>query len=277
MLNQQNTVLQRLTFWKSTIKIIGDFTFQGVGAGNLGNIYPRYRELVANETMFTHNIFLQTWAETGLVGLGCIVLLFFIFIKKSLRVEKNFINIGIIASLYVFIVNNLIDFSFFIPQVSFLWWMSMGILVREKNTDEKKVLRAHKYAATALILLVIFMSTRSLAALNYYQRGSYRNAIALEPYNDIYHAAIKDYPAAIKLNPFSPFYHKKLGMLYLEKNMFKEALSEFEIASSLYPANESLRQRLFDLYKKTGQDEKAEKEQAWLKEFRSRYSGYFIR
>jgi len=274
--NQQNTILQRLGFWRSTLHIIKDFPFTGIGIGNLKNIYPLYKELIANETMFSHNLLLQVWAETGILGIISIILLIITFVRISLKTERNFINAGIISSCCVFIVNNLFDFSFFVPQVSFVWWVVLGLLSKNK-VSYKTTDRRIKYFIILIITSLIYLNTISAIGMTHFKNGNYEKSVSIEPYNDIYHAAMGDYNKAIELNPYSPFYHKKLGQLYLEKGMEKEAISEFEKASLLYPSNPHFHKRLFDLYKAAGEDEKAEKEEAKLKEFHSRYSGYFIR
>lgn len=277
LMNQQNTILQRLAFWKSSLKIIKEFPFVGIGLGNFENIYTKYRELIANETRFAHNILLQTWIETGLLGLFSVVLLVTLFVKISFKIEKTFFNIGLIASCYVFFINNLFDFSYFIPQVSFLFWINLGMISQKPKIYNIKLNSKIKAFVGFIIFSTICLNTRSLIALNYFRNGEYNKAISLESYNDLYHAAANNYDKAIFLNPYSPFYHKKLGLSHLSKNMTKEAIVEFEKASKLYPANTYLHQKLFVLYKETNEIEKAKKEEAKLKEFRSKYSGYFIR
>lgn len=275
--NQQNTILQRLSFWRSAIEIIKDFPINGVGVGNLENIYPKYKELMANETRFAHNILLQTWVETGLPGTIALILLILSFIRVSFRVKRAPINIALIISCYIFIINNLLDFSYFIPQVSFLWWINLGLISQRTKAFPRKSDNLMKIFIALIVLLVTCLNIKSLIALNYYNSGEYKKAAFLEPYNDVYHMALKNYDKAIELNPYSPFYHKKLAMLYLDNNMIKKAISEFEKASQLYPTNISLHQQLFELYKKAGDEEKAGMEQQKIREFYSRYSGYFIR
>lgn len=275
--NQQNTILQRLSFWRSTSGIIKDFPLTGVGIGNLKSIYPKYREFIANETMFSHNILLQTWAETGLLGIISIILLIGAFVKTSIKIEKNYFNIGLATLCSVFLVNNLFDFSYFIPQVSYLWWVSLGLIAQSAKRPDIKPNNKLKFPVVLAILLCTYLSTRSTAASYYSQKEAYGKAIAIEPYNDLYYARINEYDKAIALNPYSPFYHKNLALLYLDKNMVKEAIVELEKASNLYPADESLHQQLFDLYTMVGEPEKAKKEKVKLEEFHSRYSGYFIR
>lgn len=275
--NQQNTILQRLSFFKGTFEIIKDFPIKGVGVGNLGNIYLKYKGFIGNETRFSHNLFLQTWAETGLLGLISVILLTLTFLWSPLKMKKNFTNIGIISSGYVFIVNNLFDFSYFIPQVSFVWWAVMGLMFQQITPLWQKQGNKMKIFFALAIIFIIFMNVRSLIALAYFRKGDYRKAVSVEPYNDLYYAAMKDYATAIKLNPYFPFYHRDLALLYLREGMPEKAINELEKASELYPASARLHQLLLELYEKAGKTEKAKKEKAKLEEFYSEYSGYFIR
>jgi len=275
--NQQNTILQRLSFWKSSLAMIKDFPLTGVGAGNFSNIYLKYKYFLANETMFAHNIFLQAWAETGILGIISIIWLLAAFIKTSFKIEKNLITIGLIASCSVFIVNNMLDFSYFIPQVSFLWWLYLGLLSRARKTDNVKSNNTTRSLALAIVFILILLNIKSAIALNYFQKGEYEKAISTEPYNDLYYAAMKKYNKAIELNPYYPFYHKALALSYLKNGMTKKAILEFEKASSLYPASQYFSQQLYDLYLKTGKLNKAEKQGSKLKKFHLLYSGYHIR
>ena len=275
--NQQNTISQRLSFWRSSLEIIKDFPWQGVGIGNFSNIYPKYKELIANETRFAHNIFLHTWVELGLLGTLSLILLLFTFIRITLKAERNSLNIAAIISCYTFIINNLLDFSFFIPQVSFILWINLGCITQKSDTLISSSTRNKKLAVILFILPAIYLNIISLIAFSYFQKGDYKKAVAIESFNDLYHAAAKDYHKAIELNPYSPFYHKELALLYLQKNMLDKAIAEFKKASDLYPENIFLHQYLLDLYKKVGDDKKADLEYKKLQEFQSKYSGYYIR
>lgn len=275
--NQQNTLLQRLGFWRTSFLIIKDFPVKGVGLGNLGNIYAKYRGIIANETMFSHNMLLQIWAETGILGISSIIFLLIAFIKRSIEIEKTPINIGIITSSAIFIINNMIDYSYFIPQASFLWWLNLGLLSQGLNEQGNKRQSKIRPLAILAIMFIIILSARSFVSLLYFQKGNYKKAIAWEPCNDLYYAYIKDYHKAIALNPYYPFYHRDLALAYLNKNMIKEAVSEFEKASRLYPANVFLHQWLLDLYMKTGETEKAREQKAEIEKFKAEYTGYFMR
>jgi len=132
--NPQNSLIQRLFFWKAGVEIIKDFPFTGVGLGNFGLIYPKYRSPRAIETHFAHNSYLQIWAEMGILGLLAwlwLILGFFRAGLRNLKVEygQNYLTIGLIAASAAFLVHNLIDFSFFIPEVAFHWWVILGLII----------------------------------------------------------------------------------------------------------------------------------------------------
>jgi O-antigen ligase len=112
---------KRVLYWKESIEIIRQHPFKGIGIGNLS----------LKETRFSHNSYLQLWAETGILGLLSWLGIIFIFLTENIKKIKLSSNkkflAGIISGGVAFLLHNLIDFSFFIPQISFLWWVILGM------------------------------------------------------------------------------------------------------------------------------------------------------
>lgn len=111
---------KRLSYWKETLAIIKTHPFKGVGIGNFS----------LPETRHAHNSYLQLWAEAGIVGIGGWLLIVFLFLKNLIsrrKTPQDFFTLGVMASGAAFLIHNLIDFSFFVPQAAFLWWIILGL------------------------------------------------------------------------------------------------------------------------------------------------------
>lgn len=105
----------RLKYVQQTLKIIQKNPLTGVGPGNFN--LPRSR--------YAHNSYLQIWAETGILGIISAIWLIIAVFKNALK--SKIIPAGIIISAAVFLFHNLIDFTFFLPEVSFIWWTILGL------------------------------------------------------------------------------------------------------------------------------------------------------
>ncbi|MBU2257825.1 MAG: O-antigen ligase family protein, partial [Candidatus Omnitrophica bacterium] len=113
----------RLNYWLNTLKIIAAYPLFGTGPGNFNLIDSRY----------AHNSYLQIWAELGILSLVSFIWLAITGLKQALRSVSDKINnritICLISSAAIFLIHNLADFSFFLPEASFLWWIILGIII----------------------------------------------------------------------------------------------------------------------------------------------------
>jgi O-antigen ligase/Tfp pilus assembly protein PilF len=65
----------RLQYWRSTWQLVLDRPLFGAGPGNFQSIYERYREATTTEQVAEpHNLFFETLASGGFVGLGLLLL-----------------------------------------------------------------------------------------------------------------------------------------------------------------------------------------------------------
>jgi len=114
----------RLGYWKETLGIIKAHPLTGLGPGNFNLAYSRY----------AHNSYLQFWAETGISGI--IALCWLIYAVLACGVKKTgagnkeayLITVLLLAN-STFIIHNLIDFSFFLPEVASIWWILLGCII----------------------------------------------------------------------------------------------------------------------------------------------------
>jgi O-antigen ligase len=122
------SLIMRINYWFQTLKIIKSSFWTGVGLGNFNLPFARY----------AHNSYLQIWAEMGILGIASFLWLIFAVFKSAFREIKNSQNKRLITGLFaanvVFLVHNLIDFSFFLPEVALIWWMIFGCTYYSPST-----------------------------------------------------------------------------------------------------------------------------------------------
>ncbi len=117
------SAIMRLNYWEGTLAAIKAHPFIGVGMGNFNLIYSRY----------SHNSYLQIWAETGILGIISLAWLVIIILRHGLRNLRESTHkaktIGLICAAFVFLIHNLMDFTFFLPEISLIWLVILGVLI----------------------------------------------------------------------------------------------------------------------------------------------------
>lgn len=113
----------RLSYWQETIQLIKSHPFIGVGPGNFDLTDSRY----------AHNSYLQLWAETGILGMSAFIWLIFTIFRPALK-NINYpggkkLTLCLYTASIVFLTHNFIDFTFFLPEISLIWWTIMGLLI----------------------------------------------------------------------------------------------------------------------------------------------------
>ncbi|KPK98795.1 MAG: hypothetical protein AMJ95_02310 [Omnitrophica WOR_2 bacterium SM23_72] len=122
------STVMRLNYWHDTLKIIKAFPWTGVGLGNFDLTYSRY----------AHNSYLQIWAEMGILGILSFLWLIIYVFKSALtnlsNPDERNSTIGLMTAGFVFLAHNFLDFTFFLPEVSTLWWLILGLMISKKQT-----------------------------------------------------------------------------------------------------------------------------------------------
>jgi len=115
------STLMRLSYWNDTLEIIKKHPFLGIGPGNFD----------LTQTRYAHNTYLQIWAESGIFEITAFICLVAAIIRTALTSVKNSAfkrqPAGILAACVVFLLHNLFDFTFFLPEISFIWWAIAGL------------------------------------------------------------------------------------------------------------------------------------------------------
>ena len=112
------SIKMRLIYWEETLRLIQSHFWLGTGLGSFDLPSARY----------AHNSYLQLWAENGLLGITAFLALLIALFKSGManitaRAETRFLLMGC----GVFLLHNLIDFTFFLPETSLIWCVMFGL------------------------------------------------------------------------------------------------------------------------------------------------------
>jgi O-antigen ligase len=133
---EQGTTFRRLRLWEATWAMIRDHPITGVGLDNFLYQYPNYMLADAwqePDLSHPHNILLDFWTRLGLAGIGVLVWLVAAFFTLALRLHKRLpdgdgraIILGWIASMAAMLAHGLIDNSYFLVDLAFIFFLTLG-------------------------------------------------------------------------------------------------------------------------------------------------------
>jgi O-antigen ligase len=181
---------QRWNFIRSTVNMFADHVLTGTGLATYQQVYPRYALTVLEQPRYAHNYYLQTAAETGIVGfLGLLGFLIALLVRSWQAIKRNFGDIakrpyvmGLGLGLLGSIIHSLFDFGWQFPAVFLLFWTAGGLLFGQyqaaKPPDQnqpahRKVMT--KIVASALVLLSIILLLRGVTL--FLAQASYDKAV----------------------------------------------------------------------------------------------------
>lgn len=158
-----NTFRQRIGYWTVALLMARDHIFTGVGLGNFGTVYPKYRVVGAGEVQVTHNDYLQLLAETGVFGALAFIAFWGLFLVYGARhilretdTSERWLSAGIYAGILAFLLHSLVDFDFYNPSLSFFPFLLAGVfLARARLRDNAPPQRSLTHYAVIPLLIVI--------------------------------------------------------------------------------------------------------------------------
>lgn len=129
-----NSLASRLRLWAATIRLLRAHPIFGTGlSGFMASIGP-YRNGQYTETlMYPHNILLNAWTETGLLGLICFV---WLFIKGGFNAWTGWrsglqawrpIELGVFIAVLAMVAHGLVDVPYWKNDLSVEFWTLIGV------------------------------------------------------------------------------------------------------------------------------------------------------
>ncbi|WP_312699776.1 O-antigen ligase family protein [Sedimentibacter sp.] len=126
---RDSSFIYRLEVWKVSIKIIKDNFLSGIGFGTLSRYVGEYSNVVSTKIEHSHNLYLQVFTETGVLGFGiftCFIIKIFKYLHIKLKENKNeFITPS--AILAMSLIHGLADSVVLTPQIMMILCIYGGI------------------------------------------------------------------------------------------------------------------------------------------------------
>ncbi|MCK4249387.1 MAG: O-antigen ligase family protein, partial [Candidatus Omnitrophica bacterium] len=119
----------RFGIWQSAWAMVKENPFLGKGLGTFMSRFSQYVSPGAG-LQYTHNCFLQVWAETGIFALLSFLSFLSILLVRSTKVCWNSsepVLLGLICGISGFLAHSFFDTQFYSLQLAVLMWVLLGI------------------------------------------------------------------------------------------------------------------------------------------------------
>ncbi|NLW03189.1 MAG: hypothetical protein GX027_07985 [Clostridiaceae bacterium] len=136
---EDTSISYRFEIFGTMWPVIKDFWYTGVGLGSdaVKRVTENYEVLTKSTPLHAHNLYLQIWIETGIVGMLSFVGWMVRTVKKSLRVIfgknadpylQNVLKAGV-SGLMGLLVIAMVEYVWYYPRAMMLFWVFAGIMI----------------------------------------------------------------------------------------------------------------------------------------------------
>jgi O-antigen ligase/predicted negative regulator of RcsB-dependent stress response len=260
----------RFSFWEVACRMVRARPLTGFGLGCYRLAYFGFWSGDRYYSRYTHNIYLQTAAETGLPGL-CSLLAFlgalgwFAWVKRP-GGEGGLFYAGPLSACFVFLTHSGLDFSWNMPAntVTFFALAGMVVVLQRGKDPETSPVRKTGFRGQAFLAGTILagagvlfcLGTMQFVAYRYASRGAMAELAGDRP------VAINVLQKAVQIYPWRDLYYQRLSHCYLNEPTVPaqqvQALHLARRAVELSPCNYANLLGLAQLHWSTGNAREAE-------------------
>jgi O-antigen ligase len=129
-----NTVLSRVALWEATLRMLKDHPLFGAGLFGFARTIDAYRGGVYDEKLiYPHNVVLNFWSETGLLGLLAIAAVVVQGFRtawtgwRSGPVAWRALQLGVLLALVAILVHGMVDVPYFKNDLSLEFWTLLAL------------------------------------------------------------------------------------------------------------------------------------------------------
>ncbi len=122
----------RVYIWKSTLNMIKDHPLTGIGPGNYPFLFMDYimpEDNRGHTVSYSHNIFSNMAAETGIIGLVLFILIFIYLLKMGYYISYiNPLYRGLFAALIGLTIREQVDCTILGLEIGASFWLIAGLI-----------------------------------------------------------------------------------------------------------------------------------------------------
>ncbi|WP_236909123.1 O-antigen ligase family protein [Clostridium sp. Cult3] len=126
----------RIRLWKITLEIIRDNWLVGVGFGYIPFKTTFETYIRTMPAYHSHNTYLQTMGEMGILGLIVFIMLIFVLykygIKRLMKQEDRYIRTmagGVLAGLAALLAHGAVESVLYLPKIIITFWTLVGLIL----------------------------------------------------------------------------------------------------------------------------------------------------
>ncbi|WCF11337.1 O-antigen ligase family protein [Paenibacillus thiaminolyticus] len=264
---QQHSVLERITFYKDSMKLVADYPVFGAGGGAWSALYEKYQNN-PYESAQAHSYYMQYLVESGFFGfiiliafLGIIYWKYVQSFRNAEETKRNSYFMYFILATSI-LVHSVMDFNMSYVYIGIIVFISLGGMAASISTEPlKKIKPSTIKAATASILGIagIIMFITSLLFIQASSSFAKADKTLVETKN--FNLTMEYLNKALKIRPTVPEYaafkadlFKQVYTQQGDEDFFAEAEHTLRQALDKQPGNRVLLLRLIDLYEQKGMD-----------------------
>lgn len=123
----------RTIMWKETVHMLQDHPIFGAGLGAYPTVIKPYHKATFLEIFqYPHNILLNLWSETGLLGILAFIIMIGTWIRLALQKTTNWI---FALPLIAILVHGLVDVPYFKNDLAFAFWIFASLVLGAHHTS----------------------------------------------------------------------------------------------------------------------------------------------
>jgi O-antigen ligase len=129
-----NSLVSRVKLWEATLRMLRDHPVLGTGLSGFARSIGPYRGGVYSEALiYPHNILLNFWTETGLLGVVAFGWLLVQGFRSTLRGWRECLDgwrplqLGVLLALVAIVVHGMVDVPYWKNDLSFEFWALLGL------------------------------------------------------------------------------------------------------------------------------------------------------